>query len=49
MTVAEVICLRERLQKEVDSLKYEDIKMATDLIRLLKAGRKIISPAPERY
>ena len=37
---------RERLQREVDSLKPEQVKLATELLRLLKAGRTIVSPAP---
>jgi hypothetical protein len=47
MTVADVIRLRERIREEVFSMKCEDLKIALDLIKLLKAGRRIISPAPK--
>ena len=44
-----VICQRERLQREIDTLKPEDAKLVTEVIRLIKAGRTVMSPAPERY
>jgi len=37
---------RGRLQREVDSLKPEQVKPATELLHLLKAGRIIVSPTP---
>jgi hypothetical protein len=36
----------ERLLREIEPLTTAQIKQATDAVHLIKAGRKIISPAP---
>lgn len=38
---------RDRLQKEVNSLHPDQLNLAYETIKLIKAGRTIISPAPK--
>lgn len=39
---------KARIRKQIETLTPEQTKIASELISLLKAGRRIISPAPDQ-
>lgn len=38
--------MRERLAREISSLNADQVRQAIDLVRILKAGRRIFSESP---